>query len=106
METRAAVLRAVAEALLPPLPERAEEAAAAGDDAAAALFRHAGASQEVILKVGLHLDDACDRQLLACADGGRGIGLATRVPSRWHVGALLSWPLLREHPLPEPSQSA
>lgn len=51
METRAAVLRAVAEALLPPLPERAEEAAAAGDDAAAALFRHAGASQEVILKV-------------------------------------------------------
>ncbi|KAL4422311.1 hypothetical protein ABPG75_008508 [Micractinium tetrahymenae] len=51
MEARAAALRAVAEALLPPLPERAAETAAASDEAAAALFRHAGASQEVILKV-------------------------------------------------------
>ncbi|KAL4425046.1 hypothetical protein ABPG77_001824 [Micractinium sp. CCAP 211/92] len=51
MEARATALRAVAEALLPPLPERAAEAIAAGDEAAAALFRHAGGSHEVVVKV-------------------------------------------------------
>lgn len=52
MEARVATVRAVAEALLPPLPERAAEAVAAGDEAAAALFRCAGVPSEVILKVG------------------------------------------------------
>lgn len=55
MEARATALRAVAEALLPPLPERAAEAIAAGDEAAAALFRHGGGSHEVVVKVGMYL---------------------------------------------------
>ena len=49
---RAAALRAVAEALFPPAPERAAAAAAAGDPAAAALWAHSGASDEVVFKVG------------------------------------------------------
>ena len=50
-----AVLRAVAEAMLPPLEQRAEEVAATGDPLSAQLLRHsssAGASDEVIYKVG------------------------------------------------------
>ena len=52
MEGRVVVLRAVAEAMLPPLEQRAEEAAAAGDPLSARLLRHSGASDEVIYKVG------------------------------------------------------
>jgi hypothetical protein len=52
MEGRATVLRAVAEAMLPPLEQVAEVAAAAGDPLSAQLFRHSGASDEVVHKVG------------------------------------------------------
>jgi hypothetical protein len=38
--------------MLPPLEQRAEVAAAAGDPLSAQLFRHSGASDEVVYKVG------------------------------------------------------
>ncbi|EFN52938.1 hypothetical protein CHLNCDRAFT_137296 [Chlorella variabilis] len=50
MESRVAVLRAVADALFPAAEARAAEAAAAGDRLAAALFRHSGACDEVLYK--------------------------------------------------------
>ena len=38
--------------MLPPLEQVAEVAAAAGDPLSAQLFRHSGASDEVVYKVG------------------------------------------------------
>jgi hypothetical protein len=50
MESRMLVLGAVGDALFPPLPAQAAAADAALDPATAQLLRHAGASDEVILK--------------------------------------------------------
>lgn len=59
MDSRMAVLDAAAQALWPPLEDEAAAAAAAGDAAAAELLAAAGASPDVLAKVGFAVGVFC-----------------------------------------------